>query len=137
MPGKKQRHDFVVELAIGHANAFVVLNLQEHAEQISRHLSARAALFDDAVDHFVEAAYGAFQKLRRRERNPGGQEQRKPGLTQEFPHQHAQRRVHVLRFVRNIRVEQRLGHDAQREMHHGFVDVERLPVAPGRQHALR
>ena len=53
-PAKKKSHDFVVELSVGHADAFIVLGLQQDAEQISGHPAIGAALPDDPVDNLIE-----------------------------------------------------------------------------------
>ena len=102
MAGQKQRHDFIVQLAVGHALAFVVLRLQHHAQQVAGHLPAGAALPDDSVDHFVELLHRALQAAGGGNGNELGQQKRKPRLPHEFAHQDVKRGCHVLRFLRHI-----------------------------------
>ena len=58
------------------------------------------------------------------------------GPRDEGVHQRLHRRAGVGRIAADLRVEQRLGDDLQRQPHHVVLDVADLAVGPGLEHSL-
>ncbi len=129
--GEEERHRFVADLAVAHRAPVLVPRGEEEAQEVPAARRARAPLGDEAVDDPVEARAGAAARQVSRRRHQGGHRQDRPERREGVLHHLGDRAAHRRAPRPDLRVEERLAHDLERQAHHRVRRVERVPFAPG------
>ena len=105
------------------------------AKQILAAGSAGPTLHDNVLKHLVKCARRAPEADVGRQREKA-QDARPVQRIQKVFHDHVERIAHLPGLLQRIHAEQRFGDDFQGQMHHRFMQMKLLAVAPGMQHAL-
>jgi hypothetical protein len=125
--GEHHGHHFVAQLAVVEARAVVLIaGAEQHAEHVASFLSGRAPFGDHTVDDLIELAGRALQAQVGRRRNRGRQGHWARDRVDHGSQRTRESAADCVVRVRELRVEQCLHHDFERQTHTLFRHVELL-----------